>query len=54
MGKTARFSSLPPRPGDELKTVASIEKARHLLGYAPDTDFRDGLVAEVNWFLDLS
>jgi len=50
MGKKASFRTLPPRAGDQLKTAASIGKARRLLGYAPATDLRDGLAAEVSWF----
>ena len=50
MGKTASFTHLPPRPGDQLKTAACIEKARRLLGYAPETELRVGLSAEVRWF----
>nr|MDO8044214.1 NAD-dependent epimerase/dehydratase family protein [Candidatus Baldrarchaeota archaeon] len=33
----------PPRPGDFKGTVVSIEKARKLLGWEPNTSFREGL-----------
>ena len=52
MGKKASFESLPPRAGDQLKTAAVISKARRLLGYAPSTELRDGLAAEVRWFTE--
>ena len=52
MDKKASFESLPPRAGDQLKTAAVISKARRLLGYAPGTDLRDGLAAEVRWFTE--
>ena len=51
MGSAAQFDTLPPRPGDQLKTAAQIGKARRLLGYAPETPLREGLGAEVRWFL---
>ena len=50
MGRRADLQTVPSRPGDQLRTAAVIDKARHLLGYAPDTPFRQGLEAEVAWF----
>ncbi len=50
MGKEARFERLPRRPGDQLRTSASIDRARRLLGYEPTTTLREGLAAEVAWF----
>jgi len=32
-----------PRPGDVRHSQADISKARELLGYEPEVDFRDGL-----------
>ena len=54
MGRKARFEALPPRAGDQLKTAAQIDKARRLLGYAPQTALRDGLKSEVRWFTSRS
>ncbi|MBM3957443.1 MAG: NAD-dependent epimerase/dehydratase family protein, partial [Gemmatimonadetes bacterium] len=34
------------------RLLGSVEKARLGLGYAPKTDFRDGLQATVRWFQD--
>ena len=39
-----------PRPGDVRDTEASVDKARALLGYAPEVDLRDGLERTVEWF----
>jgi UDP-glucose 4-epimerase len=39
-----------PRPGDVRDTEASIDKARDLLGYAPEVDLREGLERTVAWF----
>lgn len=50
MGRAARFDVVPRRQGDQLKTSARIDKARRLLGYAPSTELRDGLAAEIRWF----
>jgi len=32
------------------RLLASVERARQLLGYQPTTDFRDGLMETVRWF----
>ena len=50
MGQQARLQTVPARPGDQLRTAAVIDKARRLLGYAPDTPLERGLTAEVDWF----
>lgn len=50
MGKKAIIKKTPPRPGDQLRTHATIDKARRLLGYAPRITPHDGLRAEVQWF----
>ncbi len=40
----------PPRDGDQSRTKANIDKARKLLGYNPQTDLREGLIAQTAWF----
>jgi nucleoside-diphosphate-sugar epimerase len=40
----------PPRVGDVRDSQASIEKAAHLLGYAPIVPFEEGLRRTVAWF----
>ena len=39
-----------PRPGDVKHSLASIEKARNLLGYQPVSDFEKELSLTVDWF----
>lgn len=34
------------------RLVADIQKARHLIGYEPRTDFREGLLNTIHWFRD--
>lgn len=34
------------------RLCASVDKARGLIGYAPDTDFNEGLAETVKWFRD--
>lgn len=49
LGKQARIERLPRRPGDQRRTHANIDKARRLLGYAPETSLEEGLRAEIEW-----
>jgi UDP-glucuronate 4-epimerase len=51
LNKKARINRLPEQPGDMPLTCADISKARKLLGYNPQTKFRDGLPRFVEWFL---
>ena len=37
IGSKAKTALLPPRPGDQLRTRANIDKARRVLGYEPAT-----------------
>jgi len=39
-----------PRPGDVKHSLASIDKAKDLLGYEPVMTFEDGLKRTVEWF----
>lgn len=48
-GRTAQIVHGPPRPGDQRRTVADIDKARRVLGYDPRTRLVDGLAAQVAW-----
>ena len=52
LGKAAKIEQKPKRPGDQLKTQAHIEKARHVLDYNPMTTAREGLEKEVEWYRD--
>jgi nucleoside-diphosphate-sugar epimerase len=40
----------PPRAGDVIHSLASIDRARELLGYSPRVSWRDGLAATVEWY----
>ncbi len=40
----------PPRKGDVLHSLASIEKAGELLGYEPKVDLRRGLERTIAWY----
>lgn len=50
IGKKARFVRHPRRAGDQLRTHANIDKARRMLGYAPQTTPEEGIRAEVEWY----
>lgn len=49
LGVEPRIQELPPQPGDVERTWADVSRARELLGYAPETSFRDGVAAFVEW-----
>jgi UDP-N-acetylglucosamine 4-epimerase len=40
----------PERPGDIPHSLASIEKAKELLGYQPEFSFPEGLKHAVGWY----
>jgi UDP-glucuronate 4-epimerase len=44
---------MPPRPGDQDRTLAVIDKARRLLNYTPHTTLEQGLRAQIEWFKTL-
>lgn len=50
LNKEIDISPKPPRPGDQSRTKANIDKARSILGYNPTTSLKEGLEAQVNWF----
>lgn len=50
VGKKAVIDKVDKRPGDQLKTSATIDKAKRLLDYTPTTDFEEGLRAQVAWY----
>ena len=50
IGRQAKIEYLPPRPGDQLRTHAHIEKAARVLGYQPRTTLRAGLERSVAWY----
>jgi UDP-glucuronate 4-epimerase len=46
----AKIETLPDQPGDVPITWADISKARRILGYAPQTPFREGITKFVDWY----
>lgn len=50
LGKKITLETKPPRPGDQSRTCANIDKARRLLDYNPQTSLKEGLEAQVEWF----
>ncbi|MEH6704893.1 MAG: NAD-dependent epimerase/dehydratase family protein [Galbibacter orientalis] len=50
IGLKAKIKITPPRPGDQLRTTALIDKARKLLSYEPETSFEAGLEKQVDWY----
>lgn len=51
IGKQTAKKSLPMQLGDVSKTNADITKAKSIIGYAPTTDFQNGIKKFVEWFL---
>ncbi len=50
LGVEANPEFLPPRTGDVRHSLASIEKAKALIGYEPVVSFDEGLRRTVAWF----
>jgi UDP-glucuronate 4-epimerase len=50
MGARADVQALPMQPGDVSRTYADITKARTLLKYDPQVDFREGIRKFLAWF----
>ncbi len=49
IGEAPICERLPDQPGDVPLTWAGVDRARTLLGYAPQTSLRDGLSAFLDW-----
>ncbi len=52
VGKKFEYKLLPPRPGDPMRRLPSIEKAVGLTGYRPRVSLREGLYRTVKWYAD--
>jgi nucleoside-diphosphate-sugar epimerase len=50
LGHSIQKTVLPPRPGDQSRTCANIDKARRILDYNPTTTLREGLEKQVEWY----
>jgi len=49
LGKSPRVTYEPARPGEVMRYVADISKARELLGYQPQTPLSSGLPRAITW-----
>lgn len=52
MAKQLIIDHKPARKGDQQKTAAVIDKARKLLDYQPKVSLKQGLLEQVNWYLE--
>lgn len=50
LGKKIKLHVTPPRPGDQLRTKANIDKAKSLLNYNPQTTLEEGVAQQVSWY----
>ena len=50
LGKKIGIKIIPERPGDQLRTLANIDKARNFLGYNPSTSLKEGLKLQIDWY----
>ncbi|MBI4024474.1 MAG: GDP-mannose 4,6-dehydratase [Verrucomicrobia bacterium] len=50
LGRQAKIQRLTEQPGDVPRTFADITKARHLLGYDPQTKIAEGIPKFTSWF----
>lgn len=50
LGKSIEPILSPPRPGDVKHSLADIERAQRLLGFAPEIGFREGIEKLTAWF----
>lgn len=50
LGKKVELQITQPRPGDQLRTKANIDKARVLLNYNPQTSLLEGVREQVVWY----
>ena len=49
-GKEAQKNYMPMQPGDVRASLASIEKAKQMLGFEPKTTIREGVPRFVKWY----
>ena len=52
MGKECKYHFSEMQPGDVNITYADISKAKKLLNYYPQTEFREGIKQFIRWFND--
>jgi UDP-glucuronate 4-epimerase len=51
LGITAQKNMMPMQPGDVPMTSADTSELAAWVGFAPDTDVRDGVKRFVEWYL---
>tara|TARA_B100000900_G_scaffold163293_1_gene138606 strand:- start:15 stop:1028 length:1014 start_codon:yes stop_codon:yes gene_type:complete len=51
LGMTAEKNMMPMQPGDLLATSADTSELRDWVGFAPNTDVRDGVQRFVDWYI---
>ncbi len=51
LGITAEKNMMPMQPGDVLATTADTTELRDWVGFAPNTDVRDGVKKFVDWYV---
>ncbi len=52
VGAEARVVHRPRHEADVQATWADITKAKHLLGWTPRCEFRDGVARLVSWYFE--
>jgi nucleoside-diphosphate-sugar epimerase len=50
LGLKIGMEIIPERPGDQIRTLANIDKARKFLGYNPPTSLKEGLKLQIDWY----
>jgi nucleoside-diphosphate-sugar epimerase len=50
LGSDLRPEYAPARTGDVRHSLASLDRARELLGYEPAVHWRDGLATTLDWY----
>lgn len=52
LGKKAQIEYHPFHPADALANLACVDKARAMLGWAPQVELADGVSRLVNWYVE--
>lgn len=54
LGKKAERNYMPMQPADVFATWANADLLKHLTGYTPQTNFKDGIKQFVDWYREYS
>ncbi|ENZ30809.1 hypothetical protein HMPREF1084_03382 [Clostridium butyricum 60E.3] len=52
LGKNAKLNRLPMQPGDVNRTCADITHSKEIIGYNPETTFKEGIKKFIDWKLN--